>query len=178
MRVSASFVGVRGDGLVFGAAPHPLANARGRHFWRSSPLRGVVGFEVTITLDWQPKLAADGLQFDQADVTKLLGLRPGPSPYGTALRVCLKSVQNGPCRFSQDGLSLNRRGQRRDRRRDPERARMCPCWPFQLGFAVSSSFFCASLLQPIPFSFCLAQLTRRIGRRLRARLTSRSLTTP
>jgi hypothetical protein len=95
----AGLFGISRNRLVFGAAPHPLADARGRPKGRSPALGAAVGLEVQIALDGKAELAADGGQFDDADVAELLG----PHPRALALRARLQSVQNGSCRFSRSG---------------------------------------------------------------------------
>jgi hypothetical protein len=72
--------------------------------------------EMTIALDWQTELAADGGEFRKADISN--SGQPSPrsqspkarpssgSSYSDpslvlALRASLKSVQNGSCRFSR-----------------------------------------------------------------------------
>jgi hypothetical protein len=87
----AGFLGVGGDGFVFGAAPHPLARARGRPNGRSPALRAVVGFEVQIALDWESELAADSRQFHEAHIAELLGPVPGRRPAGPP-KVCSKRL--------------------------------------------------------------------------------------
>src|SRR5450631_776724 len=91
----ACFVRVGRERLVFGAAPHPLASARGialrvpccaqalgDHPWpparrmrrapngRSPVLRAVVGDEVTIALAREPELTADACELRQGDVAE------------------------------------------------------------------------------------------------------------
>ena len=65
--MGAGFLGVGGEGLVFGAAPHPLASARGRPNGRSPALRAVVGVKVQVALDGEAERAAQLTQFAHAD---------------------------------------------------------------------------------------------------------------
>jgi hypothetical protein len=78
------FVGVGGEGLVFGAAPYLLASARSRPNGRSPALRAVVGFDMAIALDRETELVAHRGEFEQTYVAQLLAPILRRSPCGPA----------------------------------------------------------------------------------------------